>query len=500
MSVGGVGDFNGDGFGDIAVSAPFAQINFIPAGKTFVVFGKDKPFKSSINLSSLNGKNGFAILGSTASGFNGASVGRAGDFNGDGIEDMFTGEPGADMPLQDDVGALNIVFGRKSGSASAINVSSLDAGGGLRIVGAVAFDFVSGRAAAAGDVNGDGFSDVIAGTYNAGFGGANSGSAYVVFGKPAATSPLLLQTLDGTNGFRMDGEAAGDRLGWAVGGGGDFNGDGFKDVVVGANEASPNGSKSGSGYVVFGRAPDAAVTRIGSAAAQYISGGGFVDTLQGGGRGDTLEGRAGGDVLAGGGGNNTASYFHSPGAVTVVMSNMALNTGDAVGDSFTNIQNLSGSNLFADTLSGNNGANRLSGNGGADLLSGKGGNDILTGGADADTLRGGRGKDRFVYRSASDSFPLPDSVKDFNPGGAQTRVDSIDLRAIDAKAGKPGNQAFTFIGTRKFSRTKGELRLKKVVGAILVLGDVTGDGVADLEIRLEGLKATRAITRRDFRL
>ncbi len=499
-AVGGAGDVNGDGFDDIAVSAPFAQVGYSQNGRTYVVFGKGKPFNSSINLANRNGKNGFVLLGNTPNGLNGLAAGGAGDFNGDGIDDMFTGEAGFDRPLQDDVGALYVVYGRKTAFGSAINVSSLHSGRGLRIEGQVSLDFAGGRAFAADDVNADGFSDLVVGAYGAGFAGASSGSAYVVFGRASETSPILLQTMDGTNGFRIDGEAAGDKLGRTVGGGGDYNGDGFKDVLVGASEASPNGLKSGSGYIVFGRAPDAAVTRIGSAAAQYISGGGFIDVVRGGAGNDILEGRAGGDVIAGGGGRNTASYFHALGSIKVVMSNTSLNSGEAAGDSFANIHNLSGSNLFPDTLTGNNSANRMSGNGGNDLLSGRGGKDTIIGGADADMLRGGRGKDLFVYKAAAESFLLPDTILDFNPGGAQTRVDRIDLRAVDANNAKLGNQAFTFIGRKGFTNTRGQLRLKKVSGAILVLGDITGDGVADLEIRLQGLTSTRNLTARDFRL
>ncbi|MBT5187716.1 MAG: hypothetical protein HOM01_12970, partial [Kordiimonadaceae bacterium] len=73
----------------------------------------------------------------------------------------------------------------------------------------------------------------------------------------AATStvsdiPVInLSTLDGTNGFRLDGEA-GDRSGYSVSSAGDINGDGYDDLIIGASFADPNGSFSGSSYVVFG--------------------------------------------------------------------------------------------------------------------------------------------------------------------------------------------------------------------------------------------------------
>src|SRR5690349_6497862 len=63
---------------------------------------------------------------------------------------------------------------------------------------------------------------------------------------------ISLAALDGRTGFRLDGEAAGDQLGASIASIGDVNGDGFDDIIVGAPDAQPNGSHSGSSYVVFG--------------------------------------------------------------------------------------------------------------------------------------------------------------------------------------------------------------------------------------------------------
>jgi hypothetical protein len=87
----------------------------------------------------------------------------------------------------------------------------------------------------AGDVNGDGFDDLIVGAYGADPNGSNSGSSYVVFGKSGGFAATInLSTLDGTNGFRLDGVAADDRSGFSVSSAGDVNGDGFDDLIVGA--------------------------------------------------------------------------------------------------------------------------------------------------------------------------------------------------------------------------------------------------------------------------
>lgn len=92
---------------------------------------------------------------------------------------------------------------------------------------------------AAGDINGDGFADLVVGAYGTDFNGTDSGSAFVVFGKAGGfSSSLNLSNLNGTTGFKVNG-AAGDTAGTAVSGAGDINGDGFDDLMVGALFADP---------------------------------------------------------------------------------------------------------------------------------------------------------------------------------------------------------------------------------------------------------------------
>ena len=135
-----------------------------------------------------------------------------------------------------------------------------------------------------------------------------------------------------------------------------------------------------------------------------------------------------------------------------------------------------------DLLIGGGGANELRGEGGSDQISGQGGSDVLVGGADGDTLKGGRGGDDFRYENVSDSTgktgATRDSILDFGNN------DVIDLRAIDAKIGG-GNQKFDFIGTHDFTGKKGQLRYDvDHSGDAIVQADVTGDGKADMTIRV----------------
>ena len=132
----------------------------------------------------------------------------------------------------------------------------------------------------------------------------------------------------------------------------------------------------------------------------------------------------------------------------------------------------------ADTLAGGAKDDILRGGAGDDFLYGIGGNDRLVGGLGADALRGGFGGDRFVYESASDSTAgSRDSIVDF-----EHLVDRIDLRGVDAIAGTPENEAFSFIGSTAFSEIAGELRAYRDGGQWFVEGDTNGDGAADFAI------------------
>ena len=115
----------------------------------------------------------------------------------------------------------------------------------------------SGRSvSSAGDINNDGYDDIIIGAGYADPNGDDAGESYVVFGKASGTysASLELSSLNGTNGFVINGIDESDYSGSSVSSAGDINNDGYDDIIIGANEADPNGGSSGESYVVFGKA------------------------------------------------------------------------------------------------------------------------------------------------------------------------------------------------------------------------------------------------------
>ena len=175
---------------------------------------------NAVILSALNGTDGFKL--SDAALINpssGRSVSGAGDVNGDGFDDLFVGVSYA-SPNGDLSGQSYVVFGNGTGFASEINLSSLDGTNGFKLSGEAADDRSGGAVSAAGDINGDGFADVIVGAGFANPNGSASGASYVVFGKTGGfAANINLSNLNGTNGFKLSGEAADDRSGSAKRGG-----------------------------------------------------------------------------------------------------------------------------------------------------------------------------------------------------------------------------------------------------------------------------------------
>ena len=255
-SVSGAGDVNGDGYDDVVIGARGADPNgVLNAGESYVVFG-GASFSASLDLSTLDGTNGFVLNGINDWDYSGISVSGAGDVNGDGYDDVIIGAHWADPNSTSYAGESYVVFGAASFAAS-LDLSTLDGTNGFVLNGIDYGDESGSSVSGAGDVNGDGYDDVVIGAYPADPNGTyKAGESYVVLGGASFSASLDLSTLDGTDGFVLNGIYQGDKSGYSVSGAGDVNGDGYDDVLIGAPYFGYH--QPGASYVVFGAASFAA--------------------------------------------------------------------------------------------------------------------------------------------------------------------------------------------------------------------------------------------------
>ncbi|TAE61676.1 MAG: DUF4114 domain-containing protein [Nostocales cyanobacterium] len=255
-SVSNAGDINGDAIDDLLVGAPQTDPNGISnAGASYIIFGRSGGFPTTIDVSTLNGINGFTIFGTTESEVLGRAVSAAGDVNGDGIDDLIVGSPFGDINNGENIGFSSVIFGKRSFSSTPIiDPSTLNGNDGFRIRGLNAQDQLGYSVSSAGDLNNDGFDDLIIGAPNAyTTNNGKPGQSYIVFGRSNFTNNFDLNSLNGSNGFVINGNRIEDYSGLSVSSAGDINNDGFDDLIIGAPQANPNGTNSGQAYIIYGK-------------------------------------------------------------------------------------------------------------------------------------------------------------------------------------------------------------------------------------------------------
>jgi hypothetical protein len=172
---------------------------------------------------------------------------------------------------------------------------------------------------------------------------------------------LDLSALDGTNGFKLNGEAGYDHSGISVSAAGDINGDGYDDLLIGAADADTNGDNAGATYVVYGKDFRAEAAFAGTVGNDLYAGTGAAEIVIGGGGDDTLTGHGGADVFRGGQGNDRivvadAGFFDVDGGT----GEDTLALGDAAfGLDLTTIADSKTSGIEVVDLNAGNGAHSL---------------------------------------------------------------------------------------------------------------------------------------------
>ena len=359
VSIGG--DINGDGFDDLIVGAPkfdYGAYN----GRVFVVFGRTS-FSATVEVNSLNGTTGFTATGVlNEKAATGAAVSSGGDINGDGIDDFVVGAPGSD-DYTHVTGRVYVVFGKTNiGSSGSLNLTQIAGSSGFILNGAANYDVAGTSVDITGDINGDGFNDVVIGaptiSSESTAPGANNGQAYVVFGRSnvSTTAPSNLSSLNGITGFRLSGSAS-YHAGQRVTSGVDLNGDGFDEIFIGepystrgrvtvffGTDFDLNDGLGGNGELGNG------LQKIGDSTAETLTadaGSSAADILVGGGGDDTLVSDGGSDVLIGGSGDDV---------LTINLSNFSgiprFDGGTGV-DTLTGDASFSGATINLTTIPGN---------------------------------------------------------------------------------------------------------------------------------------------------
>ncbi|MGH7894418.1 MAG: FG-GAP-like repeat-containing protein, partial [Candidatus Binatia bacterium] len=251
-SVAGAGDVNGDGYADVIVGAPRYDAGDEADGAAFVFLG------SPTGIADGDSTTAAAQLTSDRTSFFGWSVAGPGDVNGDGYDDVIVG---AFSYPSEGLGAAFVFLGSATGIADGGPATAATQ------LSTPVFGAFGHSVAGAGDVNGDGYADVIVGAPYFSEGAMNAGAAFVFLGSASG----IANGSTASAATRLVSNLAGAWLGWSVAGAGDVNGDGYADAIVGAPYVDAGEFQEGAAFVFLGGASGIASGGPASASARLVS-------------------------------------------------------------------------------------------------------------------------------------------------------------------------------------------------------------------------------------